>query len=376
MIEYVIVRAANTRRAIGVIDNFTSIIWESVYFGVGTFEIYAPMTKQNLYSLLIGNYVTRNNRPRDVGIIENVNTEYDNNGALMIIASGRFAKSILDRRLIYKDFQFPYTDLYRLTPVVFTGKCEVACRNAVDFNIINPTDRNRKIDFIKLGQLKNLPGYITNADGSSQTTYGNLLEITDGFLKDCNYSAYMSLDENGNLLYNVYEGVDRSATIRFSQELDNLIKSNYNRNEQGYKNFCLIGGSGEGLTRLYSKYTPISNNAGINRREIFVDANDISREYTDDNNETHEYTAPVYASMLQTKGKTDLKNHAFIETYNGEIDITANNYVLGVDYNVGDIVYLQDNVLNYNQQQRIYKATEVQDENGYNITISFDSNNN
>ena len=43
MIEFVEIRGHDTN-IIGIIDTAQSVIWRSVYFGVGDFEIYAPAT--------------------------------------------------------------------------------------------------------------------------------------------------------------------------------------------------------------------------------------------------------------------------------------------------------------------------------------------
>lgn len=45
MIEYVEIRGADTR-IIGIIDTASAIIWHSVYFGVGDFEIHTAATSE------------------------------------------------------------------------------------------------------------------------------------------------------------------------------------------------------------------------------------------------------------------------------------------------------------------------------------------
>lgn len=77
-IEYVEIRDSS-REIIGIVDVFSSIIWHSVWFGVGDFEIYAPRTLQSFELLKIGNYVSRNDTD-DIGIIERVEytTSIDN----------------------------------------------------------------------------------------------------------------------------------------------------------------------------------------------------------------------------------------------------------------------------------------------------------
>ena len=98
-IDYVEIRNESTN-LIGIIDTAKSIIWHSVYFGVGDFEIYAQASPEIVTLLQAGNLVTR---PDDleVGISEKINITDNEQDGRMIIASGRFAKSILERRLIY-----------------------------------------------------------------------------------------------------------------------------------------------------------------------------------------------------------------------------------------------------------------------------------
>ena len=71
MIEYVEIRGSDTN-IIGFVDIAKSIIWHSVYYGVGDFEIYTPETPAALDILKIGHYVTRPDNA-EVGIIESIN---------------------------------------------------------------------------------------------------------------------------------------------------------------------------------------------------------------------------------------------------------------------------------------------------------------
>lgn len=48
MIDYVEVRNGTSRKLIGIIDTAKSVIWETVYYGVGTFEIYVEATEKTL----------------------------------------------------------------------------------------------------------------------------------------------------------------------------------------------------------------------------------------------------------------------------------------------------------------------------------------
>lgn len=372
MIEYVEIRNAS-RELVGIVDTAKSIIWKAEYYGAGSFEIYAPATAQYINLLQVGNYVTRINDD-NVGVIEGINNTYNAQDGRMIIASGRFAKSLLDRRLIYN------LSGNSLSPIVSSGLAEVAVRRIVDANIISSAQTARNISFIKLGTLQNITKQIVDENGDAtqkQTSFDNLLTYTDELLKEFELGAYMSLNRDTlNLEYNVYDGADRSASnaagnvpIIFSQDFDNLLSSSYDYQTAALKNTALIGGEGEGTDRFC---TMIGVNAtGLNRREVWIDAGGQSRKYKDNNDAEKTYTNAEYTALLQSHGRQQLATLQTVETFDGEIDMTNSGLVYGTSYWVGDIVTIQDVDLGIFKNARIVAVAEVQDENGYSIDISY-----
>lgn len=376
MIEYVEIRNAN-RELIGIIDNAESIIWEPVYYSTGRFEIYVEVTPQTVAMLSASHYVTR---PNDVmvGVIEDLEVKWDQQLGRMIIASGRFAKSLLDRRLIYN-----YKN-NSITPTLSSGLVEVAVRKLVTTNIISSSDSKRNISFIQLGALRNIQKRIlseTGEPGRVQTSFGGLLEHTDTLLQEYGMGSYMSLDKNTrNLLYHVIEGQDRSmgntagnVPIIFSQCFDNLLSSDYKHHTSTIKTTALIGGEGEGKDRFFTMIGQTAS--GLNRREVFVDASSQSRTYTEETTagaeEEKTYTNAEYADVLQAHGFQNIAQLQIVETFNGEVDVTNTDKVFGEDYWIGDIVTIQDDELGMYINTRILTATEVQDGNGYKLVISY-----
>jgi hypothetical protein len=363
-----------TRTPIGVIDTAKSIIWNAIYYGVGKFEIYAQATPRHLLLLTEGNYVSRNDTD-DVGVIESVNITFDLKNGYMIVASGRFAKSILDRRLIYR------LSGHTNKTTIISGKVEVAARKLVQANAINCSfDSRRNIPNFVLGQLKGFTQIIVDENGDAgekQVSYQNLLKYTDELLQEYGLAAKVTInDSNKNLLYHVYSGADRSTDntdnndpIVFSVEYDNLNSSNYLYDITPLKNSVLIGGEGEGLDRFYALYT--ENKSGMQLREIFVDASSMSKTYTDDEDVEHTYTDAQYTKILKQQGRQTVTQQIATETFNGDINVSFGMYQLNRDYSLGDIVTVQDNFLGVYSNQRITETTEVQDENGYTVAVVF-----
>jgi len=373
MIDYVEIRNG-LFETIGIIDTAKSVIWHKVYYGVGDFEIYAQVTERHFELLHRGYYVTRLNDD-EVGIIEKIEVSYNTQDGLMIVASGRFAKSILERRIIYT----LSGKMNKAT--VLRGNVESAARalvannaTACDFNT------NRNIQNLRLGEHSGSTHIIVDAQGQAtrkQVTNKNLMEYTDSLLQEYGMSAKIILAVEGSKLeYVCFEGVDRSMnntsgvdSIIFSSDFDNLADSDYISDDTGVRNMALIGGEGEGLDRFYSAIE--SEQTGLDRREIFIDASGISQKYEDDNNEEQTYTDAEYKAMLDSRGKMELAQMIQIDAFSGTIS-NFGNWILNRDFSIGDIVTIQNNQIGIYANVRITETTEIQDENGYAVSINFE----
>ena len=365
-IDYVEIRNEN-RELIGIIDTAISVIWHSVYYGVGDFEIYAQATPQHLDLLKQDFYVTRPNE-KTIGIIERVHITNTAQDGDVIVASGRFAKSLLERRLIYN----PSGNTNKAT--VLRGNVEANVRKLVNDNAINcPNDNRRNMPLLTLGILNNIPAIIVDENGvatEKQVSYQNLLTYTDEVLKEYELGSRMNFNfDTKKIEYEVYKGADKSKDVVFSQDFDNLIKSEYVNDNSTEKNVALIGGEGEGIARFYSL---IGTEQALSRREIFVEASSINKKYKDENEVEKEYTKAEYIKMLNAKGKQDLSLYQKTETFTGNINVTFGNWLLNKDFFLGDVVTIQDNKINKYVNVRITEITEVQDENGYSIDAVYE----
>jgi len=459
VIEYVEVRNKINREIIGIIDGAKSVIWHSIYYGVGDFEIYCALSSQNKYLLQIGNYVTRPD-DENVGVIEKLQITNSVEDGKMIVASGRFAKSILDRRHIY--------NLSGTTnsPTILRGNVETAVRNVVNKNIIAcPFDNRRNISFFELGALANIPKIIVDDEGNAaqkQVSYDNLLSYTDEVLAEYKIAGKVILDDDTKKLqYCVYTGTDRSATnandpVIFASEYDNLTGSDFLYDTETTKNAALIGGEGEGYERFYSVIKGTSS--GLERRETWVNASSINRTmpatdlqdlfptgtfstiyfkvngtiYATINADTerevtlnslqedfpngvvsgtkfivggvvyankiygeedkynytpigykatldvegkegdYTLTDAVYKALLDASGKQVLAQLPVVQSFDGTIETNGGVWRLNEDYFLGDVVTIQDNDLNKFDDVRITEITEVQDENGYSVSITYE----
>lgn len=378
MIEYVEIRDKDTRKVIGLIDTAKSVIWQEKYYGVGNFEIYAAATAENLSLLKEDNYVTRIDRD-ECGIIETVNITNIPQDGLMIVASGRFCKSILDRRIVY-EATLAGTGMnyyWTCTASILRGNVETAVRGLIEANAVNATDINRNISeiFWTAADVTGLAETIvidadaeTAESAEKQVTYKNLLDYTDGVLEEYGLGAKMWLDRDLlKFRYKVFKGIDRSRDntdgnppLIFSQDFDNLSSTTYTFDKTALKTTALIGGEGEGIERKCAfSYAWI---AGLQRRETFVDASSITQEAL---------SVEEYRKQLEAQGRQSLATMQKIETFDGEIDLTNSSLTLGEDYSVGDVITIEDKQIGKYINARILSVTEVQDDDGYKIDIEY-----
>jgi hypothetical protein len=368
-IDYVEIRDTYTN-LLGIVDTAQSVIWHSVYFGVGDFEIYVKASPEIVMLLQVGNLVTR---PDDieVGIIEKINIADNPQDGIMVTATGRFAKSILERRLIYN------LSGTVNTPTILRGNVEEEVRRVVEYNAIScPFDSNRDIPQLALGDLAGLPHIIVDDSGAAaqkQVSYQNLLTYTDALLQEYGLGATVILDKDARLLrYVIYNGSDHSwdnevgnDPILFSKDFDNLTSSQYEYDTATEKNVALIGGAGEGLERFYSLVAGWQS--GLERREMWVDAASINRTYKDESDVEQTYSESDYRAMLNAAGMQQLGANTATETFDGAIDLQNSRWKYNRDFSLGDIVTTQNDDIGKFVNVRLREVLEVQDENGYRI---------
>lgn len=374
MIEYVEIRNQN-REIIGIVDVFNSVIWHCEYYGTGDFEIYAPCSALNLELLIAGNFVTRPNDD-NVGLIESVNYSFDITNGRMITATGRFAKCILDRRIIYRLTE------NTVSTTILNGNVETTVRSVVNMNAIDcPFDSGRNISGFVLGEHSGSTQIIVDANGDptqQQVAFDNLLTWSNEFLRQYKIGARVILNDSKKLEYICWEGKNRAVDnldgndpVIFSQDFENLVSSDFEHNERSYKNAALIGGEGEGIARFCAVLIPAET--GIDRRETFVDGSKTAKKYKDSAGNEHTLSNAVYESQLIAIGAQKLATLPILQTFNGEINLNSLTFKYKSNYNLGDIITVQDSDTKLYINTRIIEITEIQDEKGYQLTGKYES---
>lgn len=411
---------------VGIVDDYSSLIWANRYNDVGDCEIAIAATVDNVALLQKGNYLLR----LDDDMVCRINKiEIDTNadGNNQLIATGVDVKGMLDQRIIWNT-------------QTCGGNLEEFDRGLITSQCISPTIPERQLKtpqnavLLKLGALA---GFTVTS--TEQISYKNLgLKIRE----DCkaNGWGYRVVYYRGverKLSFEFYKGTDRSGYVSFCPEYDNLATSKYICDQSGLGNVALIGGEGEGAAR---KKQTFGTSAGVNRYEQFVDAKDLStvityKELTDtypggtvkkpyeflqavyelpalnvkimdanhlawlrsiyrqgyvdgkyyhidnvniaemstetpDDNTEVELRSVIYYSYLLERGATKIAESGEKVSFEGTVfpDVT---FVYKQDYFLGDIVNVK-NEFGITADARITEIIEVVNESGYSVEPKFE----
>lgn len=337
---------------IAIVDVYESIIWTERYYEYGDFELYTAMTQDLLNYIKTDNYIQRVGSDR-VMIIEEIRIDTDSETGNHITITGRSLESILDRRVIWSQ-------------TTISGNLQNGIKKLINENIISPSKEERKIsNFIFKDSTDS---QITGLTVEAQYTGDNLYDVISKICEEKSIGFKVSLNENKQFVFELYAGADRSYEqtnypyVVFSPNFDNIINSNYLESKENLKNVALVGGEGEGTAR---KYLAIGNTSGLDRRELFVDARDISSEGED--GET--LTAEQYNELLKQRGNEYLADYTDLVSFEGAVE-TNIMYKYGVDFFDGDIVQIA-NEYGHEAKVRILEVVISENEEGNSVYPTF-----
>lgn len=315
--------------SIAVIDTYESMIWTDRYNAYGDFEIFYAMEESLLQYIKEDNYLWLKDSDHTM-IIEDIKINADTEEGNRLVVTGRSLESILERRIIWGQR-------------IFSGNLQNAIETMLNENIISPSIADRKIaNFIF---VRSTDPKITSLTIDNQYTGDDLYTIIKGLCEENNIGFKIVLTDDNQFAFSLYAGVDRSYDqtenpyVVFSPNFENIINSNYFSSKANYKNVTLVAGEGEGASR---KTTVVGSASGLNRRELFTDARDISSDTDDGTLSDAEYTV-----QLQTKGLKNLADHIITTAFEGEVEVTR-LFKYGEDFFIGDIVQIANEYGNEN----------------------------
>ena len=340
-----------------ILDSYLSSIWTVRYDQYGDFEICAPYSKDIFDEIKLDDYIMRPDSDRMM-VVEDIQIDTDAEGGNRIIFSGRSIESILDRRVLFDQ-------------TIVDGNTQDGIASLLNANAISPSDANRKLPIIF---RKSEDAVITSLETAYQFAGETLYEAIKALCVEGSIGFRLLPDLNAkNFIFELYNGVDRSyhqtdrPYVMFSPDFDNIVTSSYVSSKKEYKNVADAAGGGEGSERtVISVDSGTTEATGIARRETYVDAGSVSST-----TESGTMDQTEYLDQLASRGSEELEKAKSTTYFEGEVD-TSRQFVYGVDFEIGDIVQLQ-NEYGIEGCARITELVLSDDQNGPTAVPTFTS---
>lgn len=339
--------------SVSVLDTFESLIWTDRYREYGDFEIFAFPTSQ-LINDAKDDFYLYNPASEHTMIIEHHEVTTDIEEGPRFIVTGRSLESLLTRRIVWNQ-------------TTISGSLQNGIKKLITENFISPEVSERKItNFVFVDSTD---PEITKLTHEQQYTgdivYDVIVDLCNTY--DIGFKITLNIDKK-RFEFSLYKGKDRSYAqetnpyVIFSPNYENIINSDYTHSIKDYKNVTRIGGEGVGVDR---KMTTYGNASGLNRREIFTDARDISSK-TDDGEVLSDQD---YLNLLQQRGKENLSEYAVKEGFEGEVE-ASKMFIYGRDFFLGDCVQVQ-NEFGMSGTSLVSEIVFSQDKDGESVFPTF-----
>ena len=306
---------------VAIEDEYESLIWNERYNSPGDFELVIPYNAKSVAYISMDNYIWIESSNK-LMIVEHQEPYTDVENGNSILFKGRSLESILDRRIIWNQ-------------TTISGNAQAAIKKIITESIINPSISYRKIsNFIFKDSTD--PSITKLTIEEMQFTGDNVLEVIQTICTKLKIGFRITINSLKQFVFELYSGINRTKEqtavpqVEFSLNNDNIFSSKLTIDKSNYKNVTLVGGEGEGTARR----TAVVNNetSGLERREYFTDARDISSN-------DGEISSANYITMLSERGKKHLEELIIKKEVEAEVDTSPTAmYIFNKDYFLGDLV--------------------------------------
>ena len=344
------------RNRIGQLQHENSVQWLEHYQAPGEVKIVAQVTPDNLAMLIDGNRIH--------------NTDSEAAARISHVDSGQAGTANL------------ITVRADITSELLEDRVVMATVNATnaEAGMYAVYSQNRRNMPIAVGAAQ---GYTERAD--MEITWDSVIEAQMRLAEVSGLGFKVVFDpETGAETFVVHRGVDRSDDTSadyvgyFGTDVGGIENVTVSSGTTGYKNVAVVAGAGENANRAV-RIVSLGNVSGENRRELYVDARDLQREYqvatpTGEydsygnptyNYETRVHSEAAYNAMLDARGFEKLTDN--LKTFSITCDITQNNIVFGVDYNLGDRIPVKLPEYGIFATARLASASRVYEREGSRI---------
>lgn len=302
---------------IDLLEGPTSLIWTERYSEYGEFTLELPSTKVPYSSIAVNRYL-ENTDSQTLMRIETVERRHRSQDDDRVIVTGRSFESFLEERYIAPNVDDEHWTIIgnvawvasQLVKRICVDGTEYSDRDIIPNLIVAPNDLSDVQAEVKQ-PIKDL--YSGVKELCEEDGFGFRIRF-DPDTKTHTFKAYRGTDHSS--------GQNELPVIIFSGDFDVLNNVSTYDSVMDMKNVAYV--HAESIIR--EVYLGSSRPSGLNRRVLYVDANDIK-------NPTN--------GKLDSRGRIELRKHRRIRLVDGEVESTP-TYKYRRDYSLGSLVDFVD----------------------------------
>ena len=330
----------------GEVDNYLSFTFSRRYHLPGEFQLVLNRKVQNADKLQINNLIMLGADKYKTAIIRHREIKSDERGGEVLTVRGYTLGVITSQRII-------------IPPVgeaqdIQEGDGETVMKHYVQRNC-------KDISGMEFPDLIIAPTKNRGPEIRWQSRYKNLCDELEQISRLTNLGWYIYPDFNlKKWIFDIYNGRDFSVSqninppVIFSPEFDNIKSQEFIDSLIGFGNYAIVAGQGEGAKREIVMLG--SKDTGLDKHVIFVDARDIEN--------------PV---DLPARGEAKLAGHKRVLSFQSEV-LPTGPFQYGKDWDVGDIVTVQNKDWGIAMDVRIAEVEEVYEASGFKLNVTFGKN--
>jgi len=314
---------------LGEIDDYESLQFTRRFFRAGEFEMHISIGKEGVAELQQDRIIVLGKQAHKAGIIKHIEIALDESGIEKLVVRGQTLGGLLDRRITIAD------DYDRVR-----GTAETVIKHYVTNHLIDSPYAARNVPFLICA-----PDQQRGMTTPWQARYEPLDSVVEEIAKWCDIGWFIRLDfALKKWVLDVLVGRNLTVSqstlppVIFSTDFDNVQSQQFIDNTDAWKNVGYAGGKGEEEMRLIQV---VGEAAGFDRREVFIDASSAED-----------------VIELASMGEQKLSESKRLTTFGGRV-LDTNSFIYERDWDLGDIITLQNRKWRVTMDTRIIEVKEI-----------------
>ena len=327
----------------GEVDNYLSLTFSRNYHLQGEFQLVTNYKVQNADRLEINNLIMLGADNYKTGIIRHKEIKSDERGSEILTIRGYTLGIIASQRITIPP-EGQAQDIQE-------GDGETVMKHYVQRNCLD-------IPGMEFPNLTLAPNQHRGPRIKWQSRYKNLADELGGISRLTKLGWHIYPDFSlRRWIFDIYNGRDFSVgqninpPVIFSPEFDNVKGQEFIDSLIGYGNYAIIAGQGEGAGREILTMGDAAT--GLYKHVIFVDARDIENP-----------------ADLPARGEAKLTEHQRVLSFQSEV-LSTGPFEYEKDWDVGDIVTVQNKDWGLTMDVRITEVEEVYEASGFRLNVIF-----